>query len=396
MTIRPHGGRLVDRLVKAQGEIERLAEEAARLPAIELDARELSDLEMIATGAFSPLEGFMTRRDYQSVVEFSRLDSGLPWTIPITLAVDGETAARHAPGDRLALRDAADTLYGVLDLEDVFPYDKRREAEQVYRTTDLAHPGVRYLMRRGDWLLGGRITLIRRPAHPGFESVLLDPVETRFLFRARGWRTVVAFQTRNPVHRAHEYIQKCALEIVDALLLHPLVGATKEDDIPADVRLRCYRVLLERYFPANRTVLSVFPAAMRYAGPREAIHHAIVRKNYGCTHIIIGRDHAGVGGYYGTYDAQLAFGDFEPDELGIVPLFFDNAFYCHACQGMASYKTCPHPPERRVMLSGTAVRQLLEAGQLPPPEYSRPEVAEILREAALARARGAAGAESVA
>ncbi len=392
MSIRPHGGRLVDRLVKDRGRIEAIEEEARTLPALELDARELSDLEMIAVGAFSPLQGFMTRRDYLGVVEFSRLDSGLPWTLPVTLATDEATARRFAPGDRVALRDAADTFYGLLHVADVFACDKRREAEQVYRTADPAHPGVRYLLSRGDWLLGGPVEVVRRPAHPGFESVLLDPIETRFLFRAKGWRTVVAFQTRNPVHRAHEYIQKCALEIVDALLLHPLVGATKEDDIPADVRLRCYRALLDHYYPANRTVLSVFPAAMRYAGPREAIHHALVRKNYGCTHIVIGRDHAGVGGYYGTYDAQLAFHDFDPDELGITPLFFDNAFYCHACQGMASYKTCPHPPERRVMLSGTAVRKLLEAGQLPPPEYSRPEVARILVEAAAARrAEGRAG-----
>jgi sulfate adenylyltransferase len=388
MSLRPHGGRLIDRVVKHQGEIEQIEEDARRLPSLELDERELSDLEMIATGAFSPLEGFMTRRDYLSVLEFSRLDSGLPWTIPITLATDGETARRHGPGSRMALRDAAGTLFGTLDVEDAYPWDRRREAEQVYRTTDTAHPGVRYLMTRGDWLLGGKIALVRRPPHPGFEAVLLDPAETRFLFRAKGWRTVAAFQTRNPVHRAHEYIQKCALEIVDALLLHPLVGATKEDDVPAPVRLRCYRVLLDRYFPPNRTVMSVFPAAMRYAGPREAIHHAIVRKNYGCTHIIIGRDHAGVGGYYGTYDAQLAFHDFDPRELEITPLFFDNAFYCRACEGMASYKTCPHEPDQRVMLSGTAVRRLLQAGELPPPEYSRPEVAEILRAAMAVKPEG--------
>jgi sulfate adenylyltransferase len=390
MSIRPHGGLLINRVVKHQGEIERIKDEAGRLPSIELDERELSDLEMIATGAFSPLEGFMTRRDYLSVVEFSRLDSGLPWTIPITLATDKETALSCSPGTRLALRDTAGALFGLLFLEDIYPCDKRQEAEQVYRTADPAHPGVRYLMSRGDWLLGGMVEVVRRPAHPGFESVLLDPIETRFLFRAKGWRTIVAFQTRNPIHRAHEYIQKCALEIVDALFLHPLVGATKEDDVPADVRLRCYRVLLDNYYPADRTVMSVFPAAMRYAGPREAIHHAIVRKNYGCTHIIIGRDHAGVGGYYGTYDAQLAFADFDRDELGITPIFFDNAFYCKECQGMASYKTCPHSPDRRVMLSGTAVRQLLESGQLPPPEYSRPEVGEILRAASRAAARGRA------
>jgi sulfate adenylyltransferase len=369
-------------MVTRADEREGIEERADGVRSVVLDAREVCDLEMVATGAFSPLQGFMNRADYEAVVEHSRLEGGLPWTTPVTLAVTPETA-RAVTGDTIALRDREEALLGILEVEDVYTYDKRREAENIYRTVDEAHPGVRYLMNRPDWLVGGKVRVIRRPSrsHAALESVLLDPIETRLLFEIKGWRTIVAFQTRNPVHRAHEYIQKAALEMVDGLLLHPLVGATKEDDIPADVRLRCYRVLLDNYFPPGRAVLSVLPAAMRYAGPREAIHHAIVRKNYGCTHIIIGRDHAGVGGYYGPYDAQRAFADFAPGELEITPLFFDNAFFCRQCQGMASDKTCPHPPDRRVNLSGTAVRQLLRSGERLPPEYSRPEVVEILRAA---------------
>ncbi len=390
MVVRPHGGRLVDRWVTDAGEIRRIETEARSAAGVALDARGLADLEMIACGAYSPLAGFMAREDHAAVVEASRLAGGLPWTIPITLAVAAETAARVAPGAAVALRDTAGTLYARLRVSDVYQIDPAREAQAVYGTADTRHPGVADLLARPVWRLGGAVDAIRRPPHPGFETVLLEPRETRVLFAARGWRTVVAFQTRNPVHRAHEYIQKCALEICDGLLLHPLVGATKEDDVPAAVRLRCYRALLDAHFPAGRAVLSVFPAAMRYAGPREAVLHAIARKNYGCTHIIIGRDHAGVGGFYGTFDAQRIFDRFDPAELGITPLRFEHAFYCRRCEGMATTKTCPHGDEARVTLSGTAVRRLLETGALPPPEYSRPEVATILRDAYAARPEVAA------
>jgi sulfate adenylyltransferase len=376
-TIPAHGGELIDLTVSGD-EREALRERAAALPALRLNDRTVSDLELLGNGGFSPLRGFMGRADYDSVVESMRLASGLPWSIPVTLAASREEAKGLNEGSEVALADEAGVVLAVMTLAEKFDYDKQREARNVYRTEDEAHPGVAALYRQGDVLLGGEVRLIDLPPHDDFPSYRLTPAQTRAAFAERGWRTVVGFQTRNPVHRAHEYIQKCALETVDGLLLHPLVGATKGDDIPADVRMRCYEVLLEMYYPADRVLLSVNPAAMRYAGPREAIFHALVRKNYGCTHFIVGRDHAGVGSYYGTYDAQLIFSEFGPGEMGIAPMFYDHTFFCKRCLGMASAKTCPHDGEDRVTLSGTQVREMLKGGLAPPPEFSRPEVAEVL------------------
>jgi sulfate adenylyltransferase len=374
--IAPHGGTLVNRTVdSAQAEAE-LRESSKSLRSLTLTGRELNDLALIANGAFSPLTGFMTRKDYDSVVASMRLAGGLPWSIPVVLAVGRDEAPTI--GSRAALYDGEGRLRGVIDVEDVFEHDKKHEAQHVYRTEDEKHPGVAALYERKDVLIGGPVWVLPTASDP--QS--LSPAQTRAEFERRGWKTIVGFQTRNPVHRAHEYIQKCALETVDGLLLHPLVGETKSDDIPADVRMKCYKALLDDYYPADRVLLSTLPAAMRYAGPREAIFHAMIRKNYGCTHFIVGRDHAGVGSYYGTYDAQKLFDEFAPEELGITPLKFENSFYCRRCQAMASKKTCNHDESNHVTLSGTQVRNMLREGQLPPPEFSRPEVAQILIEAA--------------
>jgi sulfate adenylyltransferase len=366
--IAPHGGRLVDRTGERPEGVEALEK-------LTLTSREVSDLDMLASGALSPLEGFMRRDDYERVVEEMRLAGGLPWALPVCLAV--ESAPR---GDRVALADESGRLLAVLDVDDVYDYDKEREADRCFRTTDDAHPGVARLYAQKPCYLAGSVTVFDRPSPP-FPELALDPVETRAAFTERGWRRVVGFQTRNPIHRAHEYLTKVALETVDGLLIHPLVGDTKSDDVPAATRVECYRVLVDNYYPADRVVVAAFPAAMRYAGPREAIWHAICRKNYGCSHFIVGRDHAGVGDYYGTYDAQLIFDEFEPHELDIEPMFFEHSFWCNACGSMASAKTCPHDADKHVFLSGTKVREMLANGELPPVEFSRPEVAEVLIEA---------------
>ena len=379
-TYEAHGGPLVDLLVRGS-EADALRERAASLPVARLSSRSLSDLELLAVGGYSPLEGFMTQADYRSVVTDMHLASGLPWPMPITLAVSTAEADAIAEGSEIALSDENGTLLATMQVEQKVGYDKRLEAREVYRTEDEAHPGVAAVYAQGDVLLGGPVHVIALPEHDDFRQYRLTPAQTRAAFAERGWETIVGFQTRNPVHRAHEYIQKCALEIVDGLLLHPLVGETKSDDIPADVRMRCYEVLLENYYPQDRVLLSVNPAAMRYAGPREAVFHALVRKNYGCTHFIIGRDHAGVGSYYGTFDAQRIFEEFPPGELRITPLMFDNTFFCRRCDEMASVKTCPHDGDARVTLSGTQVREMLKGGVAPPIEFSRPEVARVLIEA---------------
>ena len=363
--IKPHGGRLVDRFGERPDGVE-------SLETVTLTSREVSDLDMLAVGALSPLEGFMGRDDYERVVEDMRLANGLPWALPVCLAV------QEAPkGDRVALADDSGRLLAVLDVEEAYEYDQELEAERCFRTTDAEHPGVARLFEQHPLYLSGRVTVFDR-VPPAFPELALDPADTRAAFAERGWKRVVGFQTRNPIHRAHEYLTKVALETVDGLLIHPLVGDTKSDDVPAATRVACYRVLVDGYYPADRVVVSAFPAAMRYAGPREAIWHAICRKNYGCSHFIVGRDHAGVGSYYGTYDAQLIFDELEPHELDIEPMFFEHSFWCKTCGSMASAKTCPHPSDDHVFLSGTKVREMLEGGELPPVEFSRPEVAEVL------------------
>lgn len=379
-TIAPHGGTLINRLACKEQKADFLAQ-ADSLPRVQLDQRATSDLVMIAIGGFSPISGFMEEADYQGVVDDMRIADGTVWSVPVTLSVTEEVAAPLKEGSLIRLDNPEGKFVGVLELTQKYTYNKAHEAVNVYRTDEEQHPGVKVIYDQGAVNLAGPVWLLEREAHPLFPDYQIDPAASRAMFRERSWKTVVGFQTRNPIHRAHEYIIKCALEIVDGLFLHPLVGATKSDDIPADVRMRCYEIMMENYFPQDRVILAINPSAMRYAGPREAIFHALIRKNYGCTHFIVGRDHAGVGDYYGTYDAQEIFHEFKPEELGITPLKFEHAFYCTRTEQMATAKTSPATKEERIHLSGTKVRAMLREGKTPPPQFSRPKVAEELAKA---------------
>jgi sulfate adenylyltransferase len=371
----PHGGQLVDRRLDAEAAAE-LA--SGRLPSLVLTGAEAADLRALASGAYSPLTGFLGAKEHQSVTEQLRLADGSLWPIPVCL---GLPEGVGVDGGRLALRDQAGGLVGVVEVTEVFERDRLAEAELVYGTTDPDHPGVARVLGAPARAVAGPIQAVVAPLAGPVGSRALTPAQTRAAFAERGWTSVVGFQTRNPVHRAHEYLMKCALEMVDGLLLHPLVGPTKDGDVPAEVRMRAYEAILG-YFPPARVLLAALVAPMRYAGPREAVLHALVRKNYGCTHFIVGRDHAGVGRYYGTYAAQQLLASLPAEDLGIIPLCFDNAFWCRRCLAMATAKTCPHPDPDHLALSGTQVRAMLAAGQLPPPEFSRPQVAELLIQAA--------------
>lgn len=376
--VEPHGGRLVRRIVQDRERADELVR-ARHLPRVELDDPAAADLELIAVGAYSPLDGFMTRDEYEAVLTELHLPGGLPWTLPVLLRVDEAVARGLVPGGEVALWHRG-VLVGTLEVCDRFRVDREREARLVYGTADPAHPGVAMLSRAPGAALGGPVRLLQRP-RLALRRLVLDPADVRSEIGRRGWLTVAAFQSRNPPHRAHEYLMRVALELCDGLLLHPLVGATKEDDVPAAARAEAYRALVDGYLPAERVLLAGFPGAMRYAGPREAVFHAIVRKNYGATHFIVGRDHAGVGRFYGPFDAQRIFARFDPQRLGITPLCFDDAFYCLRCEGMATSRTCRHGEAERVAVSGTRLRAWLRAGSLPPPEWMRPEVARVLSEA---------------
>ncbi len=377
MMIEPHGGHLVKQVASPDLR-EELISKAASLLKVEISVREACDAELIAFGAYSPLTGFLKREDYEKVLSDLRLKNGFVWSLPITLSVSEEVASLIDEGEEIALI-YEESLIAILTVEEKFEYVKEKEAQLVFKTTEDSHPGVSSLYRQGDIYIGGNIVLLNSIFHSSRPEIL-TPAVSRAEFNRRQWNTIVGFQTRNPIHRAHEYLLKSALEISDGLFIHPLVGHTKEDDVPADIRLNCYRVLLDNYFPRKRVVLSPLPAAMRYAGPREAIFHALVRKNYGCTHFIVGRDHAGVGNYYGAFEAQEIFSKFEPGEIGILPLFFDNAFYCYSCRSMATQKTCPHDDDRRLFLSGSKVREMLKKREELPLEFTRMEVANLLTE----------------
>ncbi len=376
--IAPHGGKLVDRIVTGDA-AEKLRKEAANLKTLTLSPREAFDLEMIAIGAFSPLTGFMGEADFKRVCTEMRLANGTVWPIPVILSPADDVAMKINVGDRVALNDPSGRLLGILTVTEKYKHDKELEIPNVYKTSEDKHPGVKIVREQGNWNIAGPIDVITPTHEPEFSDYRLPPARTREAFAAKGWSTVAAFQTRNPIHRSHEYLTKCALEMTDGLLIHPLVGETKSDDIPAQTRMQCYQTLLNNYYNKDRTMLSVMPLAMRYAGPREALLHTLIRKNYGVTHFIVGRDHAGVGNYYGTYDAQKIFDQFDqPKDIGVTILKFEHTAWCKKCEAVVSSKTCPHGPEDKVAPSGTKVREMLKAGQRPPQEFSRPEVADIL------------------
>ena len=376
--IAPHGGELVNCTLTGEKR-DFWIKKSKELPSVIIDNSILSDIDMIACGAMSPIEGFMCRDDYNHVIEHMRLTSGLPWSLPIVLGVSPDQADEFDVDAQIALKDEKENLIAILHLQEKYIVNKEREAAFVYKTKNTDHPGVDYLInKRGDVLLGGDIDVINTPQRSKFNEYRLTPLETRHEFEQRGWSKIVAFQTKRPIHRTHEYIQKCALEICDGLLIHPLVCETEENNVPADVRMKSYNALIENYYPENRVVLSVFPSAVKYAGPREAVFHAIVHKNYGCTHFIIGRDHAGVRGYYGAYDAQEIFKEFGSHEMEITPLFFENMVYCKKCGNIVSQKTCLHSIDEHISYTDTQIFEMLNKSEPLTEEFTRPEVAKIL------------------
>ena len=375
--IPPHGGELVNRILKGNERAFWL-QKAASLKAITVDTRTIADIEMIACGAMSPLEGFMCRDDYNHVLEHMRLASGLPWPLPVVLGVSSDEADEFDVNSHIALKDAPGTLVAILHLYEKYLVDTEREAAKVFKTTDRTHPGVHLLAQRKPVLLGGDIDVVNMPVHGQFGEHRLLPSETRHAFEQRRWKRIAAFHTHNPIHRAHEYLQKCTLEVCDGLLIHPALSEEADETIPLATLFECYETLIERYFPQERVMLGVFPGPMRYAGPREAVFHAITRKNYGCTHFIIGRNHADVGAYYGAYEAKEIFREFGPQELEIIPLFYEDAVYCRKCMGMVTVKTCPHSREEHVSCSATRIREMLQRQERPSAEIARPEIVELL------------------
>lgn len=372
--IPPHGGQLVNRLAEAGRKAEILSR-ADELVSLVIDPDLVSDLENIATGVYSPLTGFLNRADFRSVLDQMRLSNDLPWTIPIVIDADRELAGQIKAGQQVLLKTEEMKPVGVLTVEDKYEYDREEFSQKVYGTTDPRHPGVGRVLAMKEVLLGGPVELLELEPTP-YDRYRLSPKETRVLFREKGWKTVVGFQTRNTPHLGHEYVQKAALTFTDGLFINPVIGRKKKGDFRDEVILASYEELIRHYYLRERAVMAILKMEMRYAGPREAIHHAIIRKNFGCTHIIIGRDHAGVANYYHPYAAQEIFEEF-PD-LGIVPLFFKSFFFCKKCGSIENEKTCPHDSSSHIQFSGTKIRDLLVKGEIPPPELMRPEVARII------------------
>lgn len=376
----PHGGELISLLVTGK-ERNSALEWSRDLLRVSLNSLERSDLVMLGIGAFSPLRGFMKEDDYTSVVGKMRLHNGVLWPIPVTLSVDSSLGSDISEGMDIALYNPErNEIAGLMKVEEKYLVDRGMEAEKVFGTRDMEHPGVAKIFSKGNTCLGGPVSVLSEGRYPLDYPEYARPLETRKIFLEKGWERIVALQTRNPMHRSHEYLARIALEVSDGLFIHPIVGKLKKGDIPAEVRMECYRVLLDKYLPKDRIVLKVYPMEMRYGGPREAVLHAIIRQNFGCTDLIIGRDHAGVGNYYGPFDAQEIFDQFVPDDLFIRPLKIDWTFWCNKCQCMASLKTCPHTEADRLLISGTQLRKMLSGGEEPPPQFSRPEVIQILRE----------------
>jgi sulfate adenylyltransferase len=378
--IPPHGGHLKPLLLKG-GELKEAIEKAKSLPEIPMTTRERDDLIMMGIGAFSPLEGFMGRADWRGVCDEMKMANGTFWPIPITLSITKQEGSRIKEGQEVALIDEENKrMMGSMVVQEKYSIEKVYECRQIFKTDDIKHPGVAKVMTQGEFNLAGPVKAFSESDYPEkFKGLYATPGETRKLFQEKDWKTIAALQLRNPMHRSHEYIAKIALEIFDGLFIHQLIGKLKEGDIPADVRVRCVDVLIKNYFPKNQVIHKGYPMEMRYAGPRETLLHALFRQNYGATHLIVGRDHAGVGNYYGPFEAQEIFDQIPSDALMIKPLKIDQTFYCYRCQGMASSKTCPHGKRDRLMLSGTLLRKMLTRRGTVPEEFSRPEVLAILK-----------------
>ena len=378
----PHGSTALRPLLLAREHRRDALSGAASLPKVELSSREFGDLMMLGAGGFTPLDGFMGHADWKSVCDDYRLQDGTFWPIPITLSVDDAAAAAIPQNSEIALvRPGSALPVALMKVVEKYTIDKNRECGAVFRTLDPAHPGVRAVHEQGDVNLAGPVIVLSEGGFPSrYPQLDLPPAQTRAMFKERGWSTIAAFQTRNPMHRSHEYLVKTALEVCDGVLIHSLLGNLKPGDIPAEVSARAISALIEGYFVKDTVIQAGYPLDMRYAGPREALLHAVFRQNYGCSHLIVGRDHAGVGDYYGAFDAQRIFDEIPQGALAIKPLKMEWTFWCHRCGGMASARTCPHDEHDRLLLSGTKLRKALSEGEEVPPEFSRPEVLEVLRQ----------------